>query len=167
MDIVVIRNDITTLEVDAVVRPSSERGPAAQAVSEKILERGGSPVSQALSSLRPPRIGEAVMTPGGQLPCRFVIHSPVQPDSSGVPTLDNIKKGILAAIRCAEDHQLRSIAMPNMGLEGDAGTRTRAARAILAMLAGFQTRQLSRILLVDNDEITLRAYESALEAFRE
>lgn len=171
MEIVVIKSDITALEVDAVVRPSTEGGDivtgGSGSSSRKILERGGASVSAALTPLLPIRIGQAAMTVAGQLPCRYVIHSPTSAEASRGPTLDDVKKAMLAAIRCAEDNALRSVAFPDMGLDGDSSTRSRAARAIVAMLNGFQTNRLSRVLLVDTNEETIRAYEHALEALRE
>lgn len=177
MEIVVIKNDITAIEVDAVVRPAAERGETQlngtePGASHRILERGGDILTQALGLCLPLRIGQAAMTPAGDLPCRYVIHSAMIDESSHPPTLENIKKSILAAIRCAEDHSLRSLAFPDMGLSfmggsADIGMRSRAARAIIAMLDGFQTSRLTRVLLVDTNEETIRAFESALEALRE
>lgn len=171
MEIVVIRRDITALEVDAVVRPSTERGESVNGLSGssslRILERGGASLSAALTPLLPIRIGQAAMTVAGQLPCRYVIHSPTAAEGSPGSSLEDVKKAILAAIRCAEDNALRSLAFPDMGLNGDSSTRSRSARAIVAMLNGFQTNRLSRVLLVDTNEDTMRAFEHAVESLRE
>ena len=164
MEIVVIHQDITAIEVDAVVSPSAASGATLEGPAARILERGGDQVSRALEPMWPLRIGEAVLTRGGALRSRYIIHAPTVPVPGQYPSLDDLKKATLAAVKCAEDNKLRSLANPDMGMNGDPGQRSRVARAMVSVLKGFDSSVLDRILLVDMNVEIVKAYETALAA---
>jgi len=164
MEIVAIHQEITAIEVDAIVRPAAVNGATLLGPSSQLLANGGPALVAVLHSGLALSLGCAVLTAGGALRCRYLIHVATVSDSNQQPSLDALKKATLAALKCAEDSRFRSLAFPNMGFHHDSGPRARAARAIVMILKGFDPVFLNRVLLVDPDVEMIKHYEAAIDA---
>jgi len=76
-----VQGDITTQEVDAVVNAANSSLLGGGGVDGAIHRRGGPEILAACRALRAERlpdglpVGEAVATPAGRLPARWVIHT--------------------------------------------------------------------------------------------
>jgi O-acetyl-ADP-ribose deacetylase (regulator of RNase III) len=76
MPFTVIRADITTLRVDAIVNAANTGLTMGGGVCGAIFKAAGARELQAACDrLAPIKTGEAVVTPGFKLPARFVIHA--------------------------------------------------------------------------------------------
>jgi O-acetyl-ADP-ribose deacetylase (regulator of RNase III) len=105
--------DITTLAVDAIVNAANSSLAPGGGVCGAIHHAAGPGLAQACARLAPCPIGEARLTPGFQLPARFVIHAvgPVwQGGGQGEPEL--LASAYRSALAIASAEQLQSIAFP-------------------------------------------------------
>ena len=108
--------DITTLSVDAIVNAANEQLAPGGGVCGAIHRAAGAGLARACADLRPCPTGEARMTPGFNLPARFVIHAvgPVwQGGHAGESEL--LASAYRSALRLASDGRLRSVAFPAIG----------------------------------------------------
>ena len=84
----IAQGDITALAVDAIVNAANEYLKHGGGVAAAISRKGGPTIqreSDALISMRGPlKTGEAVITGGGKLAAKFVIHT-VGPCGAGGP----------------------------------------------------------------------------------
>jgi len=120
MKIVALRGDITQVDVDAVVNPvdarsaGAETGDVSPIGSDELVERAGSEVETETTAHGPIQVGEAMLTTGGRLRCKYVIHAPVgqRPEAPDPDDPEGIRKSTLAALRCAAGGRLRSVAIP-------------------------------------------------------
>ena len=115
----VVTGDITRQDVDAIVNAANSTLLGGGGVDGAIHAKGGPRILEACREIRSTRFprglptGEAVLTTGGQLPARHVIHTvgPItgigkEPDAS---MLAACYRNSLAL---AAEHALRSIAFP-------------------------------------------------------
>ncbi len=114
-----IRGDITTLTVEAIVNAANNRLIGGGGVDGAIHRVGGSQISQECAAIRREKggckTGEAVITRSGFLPCKYVIHTvgPVwHGGSEGEREL--LRSCYTSSLLLAVKHGIKTIAFPNI-----------------------------------------------------
>lgn len=113
----VMRADITTLEVDAIVNAANSRLIPGGGVDGAINRAAGPELAKAMAAIGRCPTGEAVITPAFKLKAKHVIHTvaPVfaqYPEPEVWPLLMNCYRNSLALAR---KHHAHSIAFPSLG----------------------------------------------------
>jgi O-acetyl-ADP-ribose deacetylase len=105
--------DITSLDVDALVNAANEQLATGGGVCGAIHRAAGPELARACGLLGNCPTGDARVTPGFQLPARFVIHA-VGPVWRGgnAGEADLLASAYQAALRLANERGLRSLAFP-------------------------------------------------------
>jgi len=166
-----IRGDITREATDAIVNAANSSLLGGGGVDGAIHRAGGPAILAECKAIRasqgecPP--GEAVVTTGGRLPARYVIHT-VGPVWRGG---DRGEPEILAScyrisLRLAVENGVRSIAFPSISTGAYGYPVEKAAPVALSTVAAFLRMEklapgLVRFVLFDAE--TLRTYRQALE----
>ena len=105
--------DITTLATDAIVNAANESLAPGGGVCGAIHRAAGPELASACAALGHCPTGEARLTPGFNLPARYVIHAvgPVwRGGGAGEPEL--LASAYRSAVELADAHGLRSLAVP-------------------------------------------------------
>lgn len=114
MPLEIIRHDITKLKVDAIVNAANQELAQGGGVCGAIFDGAGvSELTDALKGKGPIPVGCAVLTPGFQLPAKFIIHAvgPVYHDGKhGEEEL--LRSAYRNALELAMKNKLQSIAFP-------------------------------------------------------
>jgi O-acetyl-ADP-ribose deacetylase len=108
-----ILGDITTMAVDAVVNAANERLSDGAGVNGAIHRAAGPELPAACRAVAPCPTGQARITPGFQLPARFIIHTvgPVW-RGGGHGEAQLLGSAYRSSLAAAEEHGVRTIAFP-------------------------------------------------------
>jgi len=106
--------DIAAEPLDAVVNAANSVFWMGSGVAGALKARGGQQIEADAMAQGPVEPGGCVITPGGRLPARHVIHAAVmgQDLRTSAAVIDRATRG---ALEIAEAHQLTSIAFPALG----------------------------------------------------
>jgi O-acetyl-ADP-ribose deacetylase (regulator of RNase III) len=110
----IVRDDITDMEVDAFVFDITEDLKLGSGHGSAIQQRGGVKIQEALDAIGGCPVGEAVITTGGLLKAKQIIHANgpkfCEPDEEG-----KLRRATQAALRLADDNGIETLAFPPMG----------------------------------------------------
>ncbi len=170
--VLLYRGDITRLDTDAIVNADNSSLLGGGGVDGAIHRAGGPDILEACRRLRASQYGkglptgEAVITTGGQLPARYVIHTvgPVwNGGRQGEPEL--LANCYRNSLQLAAEQQLRSVAFPGISTDIYGYPKPQAAavaaREVQQFLAQHQWPQ--EVVLVAFDEESLRLYEALVK----
>ncbi|MGH8233473.1 MAG: O-acetyl-ADP-ribose deacetylase [Rhodanobacteraceae bacterium] len=172
MNIEILRADITSLHTDAIVNAANEAllggggvdGAIHRAAGPRLLEACRE-IPEVRAGVRCPT-GEARITPGFDLPARFVIHTVGPVWQRGV----HLEPGLLAdchrnALALARVHGIDSIAFPAISCGVYGYPRDAAAAVAMAVLAEEQDKMRTphRIVLCAFDRNMANAWKAAAE----
>ena len=72
----IVRNDITNMQVDAIVNAASRKVRINPGVDMAIHKKAGPQLLKARETIGDIEVGNAAITPGFELDARYVIHAP-------------------------------------------------------------------------------------------
>ncbi len=75
MPFLIIRDDITRLQCDAIVNPTNPSLISDGGLDKKIHDKAGKELQKELQAFKSSYIGECFITKGYQLPCSYIIHT--------------------------------------------------------------------------------------------
>ncbi len=110
-EIELMKGDIMSLEVDAIVNPANKYLQHGGGLAGQIVRRGGYGIQKESDTLAPINVGEAVITKAGRLPCKYIIHA-VGPTMGEGDEDDKFKDAIRNILKIADENELESIAIP-------------------------------------------------------
>lgn len=114
MIIEVVEGDISAQDVDAVVNAANNHFWMGSGVAGAIKARGGEAIERDAMAQGPVEPGECVVTPGGRLTARHVIHAAVMGQDLQT-SADIIERATANALALADRRGLTSIALPAFG----------------------------------------------------
>jgi O-acetyl-ADP-ribose deacetylase (regulator of RNase III) len=113
----VIRADITTLDVDAIVNAANSKLIPGGGVDGAINKAAGPELARAMMAIGRCATGEAVITPGFKLKARHVIHTvaPVYAQHQNADVWRLLANCYRNSLALAAQHGIASIAFPSLG----------------------------------------------------
>jgi len=157
------QGDITTLEIDAIVNAANSYGYMGGGVAGAIKKIGGQEIETEAVSQAPIPIGSAVITTAGHLNCKYVIHAPTMEQPASLIDIGNVKEATRAALECAEENNLKKIAIPGMGTGVGGVPKDKAAEAMLEVIVNFEAHAIEEIILIDRNKDMVDAWDNLLK----
>ena len=163
--VAVERGDITDWDVDAIVNAANSTLVMGTGVAAAIKRKGGVLIEEEATRQGPIEVGEAVLTPGGNLAATHVIHAVAMgPDLKTDPeTVGRTTRSVLAI---ADKHRLTSIALPALGTGVGRVLPAVAAEAMVtAVVAHLKAGKttLKRVVFVLYQDEAFRAFSDTLK----
>jgi O-acetyl-ADP-ribose deacetylase (regulator of RNase III) len=158
--------DITLAAVDAVVNAANESLQLGAGVAGAIRRRGGPSIQEECDRIGHCPVGEAVVTGGGDLTARRVIHAvgPVWRGGSGGEEAA-LASAVRAALSRAEEVGARSVALPAISTGIFGFPVERAAEISVASARAFAktAKVVERIVFCLFDERTCDVFRKEVE----
>jgi len=138
----IVVGDVTEFQGDAIVNPANSYGYMGGGVALAIKLRGGKVIEEEAVKQAPIPIGSAVVTTGGSLKVRAVIHAPtvVRPGDRSSP--ENVYKATKAALEKAVERGFKSVAFPLMGAGVGGVPPKEAAKAMYSAIREYSDKEL-------------------------
>lgn len=164
------RGDITKIAFDAIVNAANSSLLGGGGVDGAIHRTGGPKILEECMAIRARQggcpTGEAVVTTGGNLPARFVIHTvgPVfrENDATMPVLLGNCYRN---SLRLAAENELKTVAFPNISTGIYGYPKVEAADVAIQAVQGFLLENqdvLEEIRFVCFDEENFELYRERL-----
>ena len=113
MPLQIIRQDITQMHVDAIVNTTNEEMVGYSGVDLAVHTLAGPELDEECASLAPLGLGQAVITGGYALPCKYVIHTSGPRWRGGLQGESVILRSCyVESLKLAIKHGCRSVAFP-------------------------------------------------------
>ncbi len=172
VDIEIVQGDITEEDVDAIVNAANSSLKHGGGVAGAIVRRGGYEIQresdEIIATIGKIPTGEAVVTNGGKLKARYVIHTVGPVWRGGRNNEDELlSRAIYNALLRAHELGLKSISMPaiSTGIYGFPKDRAVPifAKSIKKFLDEHMDTSIRRIRICNIDERTARIFAERFE----
>jgi O-acetyl-ADP-ribose deacetylase (regulator of RNase III) len=158
--------DITFARVDAIVNAANQSLQLGSGVAGAIRRRGGRTIQEECDRIGHCGVGQAVVTGGGNLPARWVIHAVGPVWRGGAEGEDDLlASAVLSALARAEEVGAKSVALPAISTGVYGFPVDRAAKISIAAAKAFtrKARVVEKILYCVFDEPTAEIFQTELE----
>ena len=165
MEIEIVRGDITSVAVQAIVTAANRSLVGGGGVDGAVHRAAGPELVRALRPLAPCPPGQAVVTPSFDLPApiQHVVHAVGPRYGVDEPAANLLHSAYQAALRRCEEVQASSVAFPSLSTGAYNFPLLEACRISITALAQADS-SLERCLLVAFDVKTERFWTRALNA---
>ncbi len=106
-----VEGDITEMDTDAIVNAANAQLVLGGGVAGAIRRKGGPRIQEECDRIGGTSVGGAVITTGGDLKARHVIHA-VGPRMGEGNEDEKLRNATLNSLKVADEHGLKSIAFP-------------------------------------------------------
>jgi O-acetyl-ADP-ribose deacetylase (regulator of RNase III) len=160
----VVRDDITDQQVDALVNAANNHFWMGGGVAGAIKRKGGVIIEQEAMRLGPVEVSSAVLTTGGSLKAKHVIHAAVMGQDLHTDEI-KIKNSTKSALQLAEQKKISSISFPALGTGVGGFSIYHCAKIMITEAIEFLIKaenvKLVRFVLFDAE--TFHAFEEELK----
>jgi len=106
-----VQGDITDLDCDAIVNAANSQLILGGGVAGAIRMKGGPSIQEQCNRYGGTPVGTAVITGGGNLQAKYVIHA-VGPMMGEGNEDEKLKNATINSLKVADEHNLKSVAFP-------------------------------------------------------
>jgi O-acetyl-ADP-ribose deacetylase len=168
MVINILRDDITTAQVDAIVNAANTSLLGGGGVDGAIHKKGGAQILEECRAIRNKqggcKTGEAVYTTGGKLPAKFVIHTVGPVWNGGKNNESNLLKSCyINALKIAETLNLKSISFPNISTGIYKFPKHLAAKIAIEAVKEFECTTIENVYFICFDEENYQIYLDTIQ----
>lgn len=163
MEIVLVKADITTVEIDAIVNAANPSLLGGAGVDGAIHRKGGKEILKECMALRNKQgncgTGEAVITSAGNLPAKKVIHT-VGPVWRGGNHKESelLKSCYVESLKLAEANALSGVAFPNISTGVYGFPIPLAAEIAINAVENWHSEIIKKVVFVCFHEDNYQAY---------
>jgi O-acetyl-ADP-ribose deacetylase (regulator of RNase III) len=162
VDLEVVEGDISQLDVDAIANAANNHLWMGAGVAGAIKRAGGNEIEAEAMAQGPVEVGEVVVTGGGNLKAKNVIHGAVmgQDLRTNAELLARTTRRVLKA---ADELGARSVALPAFGTGVGGFPLAECAQIMVREASSFEPRSLERVVFAVFGDDAEEAFRRALD----
>ena len=152
----IVMDDLLGLAVSGIVNPTDTN----LTLPDRLQKRAGPSLQAACEEIVWCPVGSAVITPAGNLPCSHIIHA-VGPRWGEGSERGKLVSVVLRCLDLAEEHGLKSLAMPPISTGAMGFPLESCARVMLSEIIDFtfeDLKHLRTVLVVVSDALELDTF---------
>jgi O-acetyl-ADP-ribose deacetylase (regulator of RNase III) len=147
--------------VDAIANAANDHLWMGAGVAGAIKRAGGEEIEREAVALGPIPLGEAVVTGGGRLRARHVVHGAVMGQDLRTDA-GLVRKTTRSCLRAADELGVESLALPAFGTGVGGFPLAVCARIMVDEVRAFEPRSMQRVVLAVFGDEARRAFEAAV-----
>ena len=155
-----MKGDITEFEVDAIVNAANTDLVLGSGVAGAIRAKGGPRIQEECERIGSIRLGEAAVTPAGNLKAYYVIHA-ASMQLGGKTTAESLRHATRSSLLRAEEKGFKTMAFPAIGTGVSGFPMEECANVMVSeVLEHLKSRtSLEKIYFVLYDDAALQTFE--------
>jgi O-acetyl-ADP-ribose deacetylase (regulator of RNase III) len=157
----IVKEDIAKLDVDAVVNAANDHLWMGAGVAGALKTAGGGEIEREAMAKGPIAVGEAVVTGGGRLKARHVIHAAVMTQFVPRTSADAIARATAASLARAEEIGAKTVGFPAFGT-GVAGFPLAECARVMVAAVKAHNGSVEEVVFALRGDDAVRAFEAAL-----
>ncbi len=163
-EIELVQGDITQSNTDAIVNAANSQLVLGAGVAGAIRTKGGPAIQEECNAIGHCPAGGAVITGGGNLKARHVIHA-VGPRQGEGNEEEKLKNATLNSLKVAEENNLKSITFPAISTGVYGFPLDACARIMLTTTQEYFTgsTKIKRVIFALFDSKSFKAFEDQLK----
>lgn len=168
MRVELIQKDITTLQVDAIVNAANSSLTGGGGVDGAIHRTAGPQLREYCITLKGCRTGEAKISPGFNLPAKYVIHTVGPVWNNGTEDEEKLLRMCYNnSLRLAVENSIKTIAFPCISTGAYRFPFEKAAMMALETISQFlkSNNEIEKVYLVVFSEKELQQYERVFKNY--
>ncbi|MGH7597074.1 MAG: macro domain-containing protein [bacterium] len=166
--LVLVDGDITEQATEAIVNPANSGLILGGGVAGAIRRKGGPQIQEECDKIGGTSVGTAVITTGGNLKARHVIHA-VGPQMGEGDEDRKLRNATLTSLKIADQHKLKSITFPAISTGIFGYPIDRCAEIMLTATTGYLRGKtgLEKVVFCLWGEEAYQTFEEALKRLLE
>ncbi|MFC2052256.1 macro domain-containing protein [Chloroflexota bacterium] len=132
----IFERDINWMEVDVIVNAITPDLKLGVGLSGEVARMGGSKIQEELDRIGGGSVGDAVITTGGELRAKYVIHT-IAPRMGEGNEDEKLRYAMLNSLKLADEYGLKSIAFPAISGGRFGFPLDRCARVMLSVVIPY------------------------------
>ena len=159
-----VQGDITEMQTDAIVNAANADLQMGGGVAGAIRRKGGPKIQEECNRIGGTFVGGAVMTTGGKLKAKHVIHAVGPRYGEGDEDM-KLRNATLNSLELADTHSLQSISLPAISAGIFGFPKDRCAKIMLSTTIDYLKGKtnLKRLVYCLYDYETLQLFERELK----
>ncbi|MEE9258944.1 MAG: macro domain-containing protein [Nitrospinaceae bacterium] len=163
-DLELVQGDITESDTDAVVNPANSQLVLGGGVAGAIRNKGGPTIQEKCNAIGHCPVGGAVVTAGGNLSARYVVHA-VGPRWGEGDEETKLRNATLNSLKRADENHMASIAFPAISTGIFGFPMELAAKIMLETVRDYLSGQtaIERVVFILFDANSLDIFKDTLK----
>ncbi len=163
-EIELVQGDITESDTDAIVNAANSQLTLGAGVAGAIRSKGGPYIQEECNAIGHCPVGGAVITGGGNLKARHVVHA-VGPRQGEGDEEEKLKNATLNSLKVADQNHLKSITFPAISTGIYGFPLDACARIMLTTVKEYLSgpTKIERVVFALFDDKSFKAFKDQLE----